>query len=150
MKSFLISILVIGSFIECNKPVKQTLEADNTQELKAEAVNIQPQEDTTIVTDIALVQSTPYLDKALQYLKKHNKYRDWDANNKKQVMVGFVGEKDGTTSYANIKKSCGVKELDEEALRIVRELKYDEPGTDPDGNPIRVGNMVIMIDFPAK
>lgn len=154
-KSFrLLLLLVLLSstiMIGCNNSQKQVLKIEDvqSQQVVSKPSTISLPEDT-IYTDIRDVHNTAYLKDPKAYFRAHNKYAHWDKNDKRQVIVGFVTEKDGSTSHVEIKKSCDVDKLDKEALRLVKELRHDEPAKDINGNPIRVGNMVILIFFPAQ
>lgn len=106
--------------------------------------------DTAIVSDIEKLATTPYLDNPRKYFRENNRYSNWDKQDKKEVILGFVTEKDGTNSYVIIKKTSGIKELDDEAIRLVEQMKYDKPATDLDGKPVRIGNMAICVYFPPQ
>lgn len=84
-----------------------------------------------------------------EYFRKNNKYKDWDANNPKQVLLEYIVEKNGTASNVEVKKSSGIKKLDDEALRLIKEAKY-LPGTNQKGELVRCGNTVITVYFPTK
>lgn len=112
--------------------------------------------------------ASPYsaeLPDAINYFRTHNKYKDWDPKKGKRVLVHGIAEKDGTISGVGIsygwdldpqsgamknkgKGTCGLKELDEEALRLIRQAKLS-PGMSDQGVPVR-SNFVVIVDFPPK
>jgi Ca-activated chloride channel family protein len=61
-------------------------------------------------------------------LEKDKRYR---------VIISFVIEVDGSISNANIARSCGIKECDEEALRVIRLMPKWKPGSQK-GKLVRV------------
>ncbi|GHV53726.1 hypothetical protein FACS1894181_17640 [Bacteroidia bacterium] len=103
--------------------------------------------------DQKYVRSMPQWDgplsKLLTWFKENNKYKNWDKNDPKRVSIGFIVEKSGETSRIRVQNSSGNEALDEEAIRLVKEIKYI-PGTNLQGKPIRCGEMMIMIEFPPK
>lgn len=109
--------------------------------------------------------NTAVLPDALNYFRTNNRYKDWAPAKGKRIMIGAVAEKDGTATDVKVlhawdynpqtgemqNKSdgtCGIKELDEEAVRLIREAEY-LPGKTKDGALIR-SKFVIMVDFPPK
>ena len=112
--------------------------------------------------------ASPYsaeLPDAINYFRTHNKYKDWDPKKGKRVLVHGIAEKDGTISGVGIsygwdldpqsgamknkgKGTCGLKELDEEALKLIRQAKLS-PGMSDQGVPVR-SNFVVIVDFPPK
>ncbi|MGE0635557.1 MAG: energy transducer TonB [Bacteroidia bacterium] len=60
--------------------------------------------------------------------------RDNDIEGK--VFILFIVERDGTTSNHTVKRSV-YKELDEEALRVAKLLRFEKPGYQ-NGKPVRV------------
>ena len=112
--------------------------------------------------------ASPYsaeLPDAINYFRTHNKYKDWDPKKGKRVLVHGIAEKDGTISGVGIsygwdldpqsgamknkgKGTCGLKELDEEALRLIRQAKLS-PGMSDQGVSVR-SNFVVIVDFPPK
>lgn len=119
---------------------------------KPEVENISEKEDTMIYyfSDQKKIHNTPYFENYTEYCRVNNKYKDWDKSDKRETIVGFVVEKDGTTSYVKVMKSSGIEMLDNEAIRLAKQMKHGKPGTDLKGNPIRVGDMTVKIFFPSK
>ncbi len=115
-------------------------------------------------TDADSIWSMPYhtadIPGWLSYNRKNNKYKDWDKTDGKAVLLKILVEKDGTPSDIRIigggnsdltnksKTGCGIKELDEEALRLVREAQFT-PGTDKEKNPVR-SYTAVFVYFPPK
>ncbi|GHT58765.1 hypothetical protein AGMMS50239_03960 [Bacteroidia bacterium] len=74
-------------------------------------------EDTTVY-DGPMLDSTAALPDAIYYFIKNNKYKDWDKNDKRRVMITGIVEKDGTITNVSIVSSSKVDKLDKEALRF--------------------------------
>ena len=111
---------------------------------------------------------SPYsaiLPDAIDYFRTYNKYKDWDSKKGKRVLVRGIAEKDGTITGVGIsygwdldpqsgamknksEGTCGLKELDEEALRLIRQAKL-LPGMTDKKIPVR-SKFVIVVDFPPK
>ena len=119
-----------------NKEISEILSADDDDKIYGK-------------DDVDLISKIPQLENALDYFMANNKYKDWDPDNKKEVGLGYVVEKNGKSSDVKIVKSCGVEELDNEALRLIKEAKFS-PGINIKGERIRCGNMGIMVYFPPK
>jgi Ca-activated chloride channel family protein len=71
-----------------------------------------------------------------------------DTNKNYRVIIAFVVETDGSISNVKITRSCGVKECDKEALRIVKLMPKWKPGKQK-GKPVRVA-FQMPITFTAK
>jgi TonB family protein len=124
----------------------------NKNSSKPGVENISEKEDTLIYyfSDQKKIHNTPYFENYTEYCRDNNKYKNWDKNDKRETIVGFVVEKDGTTSYVKVIKSSGIEMLDNEAIRLAKQMKHSKPGTDLKGNPIRVGDMTVKVFFPSK
>jgi TonB family protein len=103
--------------------------------------------------DMKQIRKTPQWgdvpNEPLTWFMANNKYKDWDKNDPKRVMVDFIVEKSGKTSNVTIVESSGIEALDKEAIRLVEKLKF-KPGIDLKGNPVRCGDMKIDVFFPPK
>lgn len=99
--------------------------------------------------DLHEMKETPILNDANQYFRNNNRYKDWDINDKREVVLEYIVEKDGTTSNIIIKKSSNNEDLDKEAVRLIKKAKH-LPGTNLKGEYIRCGNTIITIYFPPK
>lgn len=116
-------------------------------------------------TICSLPFNTAILPDALNYFRINNRYKDWSPDKGKRIMIGAVAEKNGkatdvkvvcswdynpgTESMKNkMDGTSGIKELDEEALRLIREATL-LPGKTKEGTPVR-SKFVIMVDFPPK
>ena len=95
------------------------------------------------------IKETPTLKEAKQYFRNNNRYKDWDINDKREVVLEFVVEKDGIASNIKIHKSSNNTDLDREAIRLIKEAEYS-PGTNLQGEYIRCGNTIITVFFPPK
>jgi len=98
--------------------------------------------------DLRLMRSTPYLHRAKEYFMQHNKYKEWNSADEKRVMIGCVVEKNGDKTDLTVRQSCGVEELDNEALRLIREADVS-PGTNLEGKPVRA-DFIIPVFFPPQ
>jgi len=101
--------------------------------------------DTTIYD---IPTNTAQLPDDITYFKQNNKYKDWDKNNSKVVILQGIVEKDGTISRVRILRSSNEKKLDEEALRLIKSAQYI-PGKNAKGEDVR-SKFSILVHFPAK
>jgi hypothetical protein len=96
--------------------------------------------------DMKQIKSTPHLPDANEYFRKNNRYADWDINDKRDVVIRGICEKDGTLSAIEVRKRSGVKELDDEAVRLMEDVILD-PGISIKGKPLRC-EFSIGLFFP--
>lgn len=139
-----------------NKPLKK-----ETVEVPTPQAGLSPEADSVW----SIPHNTAYLKEWKTYFRTNNKYKDWDPDNGKVIAVTAVIEKDGSATdvrfawaadldtrkrtFANrINNSNGIQELEEEALRLIREAKID-PGKDKEGNPVRC-KWIITVEFPPR
>ena len=101
--------------------------------------------DTTIYD---MPAGTAELLDPINYFRQNNKFKDWDKNNPQRVALQGVVEIDGTINGVRIVRSSNVKELDDEALRLIQSAKY-LPGKNEKGENVRTKYSVI-VDFPAR
>lgn len=100
--------------------------------------------------DLKEIKETPvFKETPTQYFRNNNRYKDWNINDKKEVVLEYIVEKDGTASNIKIRKSSNNTDLDEEAIRLIKEAKH-LPGTNLQGEYIRCGNTIITVFFPPK
>jgi TonB family protein len=96
----------------------------------------------------------------VNYLRNNNKFKDWDKNKKTHVTIQGVVEKNGTiTNVKILRSSNGLitnsgmvrssedKQLDDEALRLVKSAKY-RPATLKNEDVRSL--FTTVVDFPAK
>ena len=102
-------------------------------------------EDTTIYETPA---GTAELQDAITYFRQNNKFKDWDKNNPKKTYIQGIVEKDGTIRDTRIIRSSKIKELDDEAIRLIKSAKYT-PGKNKKGEAVR-SIFSIAVNFPAK
>lgn len=143
MRTFwLLALSII--FLACANPKKEALEekTDTAVESVTEATKVE--EDTTICEHDC---STAHLDDAIEYFRANNKFKDWPASDKKQVVVRGIAEKDSTLSRISI-KSCGNKELDDEAIRLIKEARLS-PAQNGQGEHVR-SRYTNVVHFPPK
>lgn len=99
--------------------------------------------------DLKEIKHTAILDKAKEYFRQKNIYKDWDPKDKKETRLSFIVEKNGTTSSVEVIQSSGVEKLDREAIRLIEEAHFLH-GTNLKNEPIRCGDMEIIVYFPPK
>lgn len=102
-------------------------------------------EDTTIYKAPA---GTAELQDVISYFRQNNKYKDWDKSNPKKVYLRGIVEKDGTINSVKIIRSSEIKELDDEALRLIKAAKYSS-GKNEKGKDVR-SVFSIAVNFPAQ
>lgn len=96
--------------------------------------------------DLALLKLPQVKDPA--YFRNNSKYADRDAGDRKEVAIGHIVEKDGTTSNVTVTRSSGDAAMDSEAERLIREIVM-QPGTLlKTGQAVRCGDMQIIVYFP--
>jgi len=101
--------------------------------------------DTTIYD---IPEYTAELLDAVNYFRQNNKFKDWDKDNPQKVYLQGVVEINGTINSVRIIRPSNVKELDDEALRLIKSAKY-APGKDNAGNDIR-SKFSVIVPFPAN
>ncbi|MDR0757070.1 MAG: energy transducer TonB, partial [Tannerella sp.] len=84
------------------------------------------------------------LPDAISYFRQNNRFKDWDSSNKKVVFIQGTVEKDGSITNAVIRRSSNLKQLDDEALRLIKNAKY-RPAT-LKGQNVRC-KFSIAVDF---
>jgi TonB family protein len=100
-------------------------------------------DDTTVYNE---PDQTAMLPDAVNYFRQNNKFKDWNANDRKNVVLQGIVEKDGTITNVKILRSSKVKELDDEALRLIKSAKY-APG-EMERKAVR-SKFTIGVPFPA-
>lgn len=83
------------------------------------------------------------------YFQTNNKYKDWDSKDAKTVLIGATVDKEGKAHNVKVLKSCDVKELDEEAIRLIQEAPIS-PARNKDGKEVEQTNWGIPVYFPPK
>lgn len=139
-----------------NKPLKKEIAKVPTPQ-----TGLSPEADSVW----SMPHNTAYLKEWKTYFRTNNKYKDWDPDNGKVIAVTAIIEKDGSATdvkfawaadldtrkrtFANKRNdSSGIQELEEEALRLIRDAKID-PGKDKEGNPVRC-KWIITVEFPPR
>lgn len=138
------TFFLLAMIVACHNPKKESLPVVD------ENVENQPfrtEEDTTIYASASDVETTAILENAQAYFRMNNKYKDWDQKDKKTVIVQCVVEKDSTASNIQV-RGCGNKELDNEAIRLIKEAKITPAEK---GNRMLVRSLwTILVHFPAE
>ena len=134
-------------FEQYEKNESETIDISAANEKQAAGEN--NNEDDRIYAgwdDIKLIKSQPQIIGGFDYFRNNTKYKDWDVADKKEVKVKYIAEKDGTTSNVTIIESSGNSDLDNEAIRLIREIPLTV-GTNLNNEPIRL-EMFISVHFP--
>ena len=118
---------------------------------RKEAVKHEVKEEAKVEEEVddTELYSTPQFPNYQAYFRENNKYKDWPKDDQKMVLVGAVIEVDGTPTDVQVKKSSEVDELDQEAVRLIKNITF-VPGKNKDGKPLRVPNFIITVFFPPK
>ena len=118
---------------------------------RKEAVKHEKKEEAKVEEEVddTELYSTPQFPNYQAYFRENNKYKDWPKDDQKMVLVGAVIEVDGTPTDVQVKKSSEVDELDQEAVRLIKNITF-VPGKNKDGKPLRVPNFIITVFFPPK
>lgn len=161
--SVLVSLMLFSNCVNKTKqPQEETLWNEKVEQTKVSATDtinktkrVNTVDEDTVTYGFkelmeGKVKETPiFKDKPIEYFRKNNKYKDWDANNPKEVSLDYIVEKDGTTSNIRIIKSSGEKKLDDEAIRLIKEAPHLY-GANLKGKPIRCKDTKITVFFPPK
>jgi TonB family protein len=99
--------------------------------------------------DIREISTTAMMLNHIEYFRTNNRFADWDSNDEKRVFVLAIIEKDGTASNIKVGTSSGNEELDNEAVRLIREAEYRE-ARNLNGDIIRMGDFGIPVYFPPR
>jgi TonB family protein len=151
-KIMLTAMIVCGLTISlaCNSGNSKANATSKVEE-EAVAANVSPEinqpvavQDTTVYDAPA---GTPELVDAIAYFRQNNKFKDWDKKNSKTVILRGIVEMDSTITRVTILRPSNVKELDDEALRLIQSGKY-APGKNEKGEKVR-SKITIPVNFPA-
>ena len=91
---------------------------------KKEETITEEDDPNRIYTGFGVFSHIPLLKGGLDYFRKNNRYNDWDSKNPKETLIEYVVEKNGKASHVSIKESSGNAELDQEAIRLIKEAEY--------------------------
>lgn len=116
---------------------------------KKEETITEEDDPNRIYTGFGVFSHIPLLKGGLDYFRKNNRYNDWDSKNPKETLIEYVVEKNGKTSHVSIKESSGNAELDQEAIRLIKEAEYTVAKL-KNGKEARAGGMMINVTFPTK
>ncbi|MDR1258847.1 MAG: 6-bladed beta-propeller [Tannerellaceae bacterium] len=83
-----------------------------------------------------------------EYFRTNNLYKDWDSNDKKEVTVVLIIEKDGSASNVRAVTPSGVEKLDNEAIRLIQNMKF-VPTVTLKGKPVR-SRYFMPVYFPPQ
>lgn len=93
---------------------------------------------------------TAYLENWESYFRTNNKYKDWDSKDAKMTMITATIDKYGKPHDVKVLRSCNVKKLDEEAIRLIREATTISPAKTEQREDIEMKKWVIPVYFPPK
>lgn len=116
---------------------------------KKEETITEEDDPNRIYTGFGVFSHIPLLKGGLDYFRKNNRYNDWDSKNPKKTLIEYVVEKNGKASHVSIKESSGNAELDQEAIRLIKEAEYTVAKL-KNGKEARAGGMMINVTFPTK
>ena len=116
---------------------------------KKEETITEEDDSNRIYTGFGVFSHIPLLKGGLDYFRKNNRYNDWDSKNPKETLIEYVVEKNGKASHVSIKESSGNAELDQEAIRLIKEAEYTVAKL-INGKEARAGGMMINVTFPTK
>lgn len=116
---------------------------------KKEETITEEDDPNRIYTGFGVFSHIPLLKGGLDYFRKNNRYNDWDSKNPKETLIEYVVEKNGKASHVSIKESSGNAELDQEAIRLIKEAEYTVAKL-KNGKKARAGGMMINVTFPTK
>lgn len=116
---------------------------------KKEETITEEDDPNRIYTGFGVLSHIPLLKGGLDYFRKNNRYNDWDSKNPKETLIEYVVEKNGKASHVSIKESSGNAELDQEAIRLIKEAEYTVAKL-KNGKEARAGGMMINVTFPTK
>lgn len=164
-KSYILPTLLIAlTIIACSGNKKDKLITKvNAEELVPTSDIDDKNQKTEVYQDTTIYNTPPttaLLENASAYFRTNNKYKDWNKNDERKILLKAIIEKDGTPtnlhivggwnnkSDERIEGTCGNKELDEEALRLIRNAKIS-PATNESEEAVR-SNWIILVHFPPK
>lgn len=116
---------------------------------KKEETITEEDDPNRIYTGFGVFSHIPLLKGGLDYFRKNNRYNDWDSKKPKETLIEYVVEKNGKASHVSIKESSGNAELDQEAIRLIKEAEYTVAKL-KNGKEARAGGMMINVTFPTK
>ena len=116
---------------------------------KKEETITEEDDPNRIYTGFGVFSHIPLLKGGLDYFRKNNRYNDWDSKNPKETLIEYVVDKNGKASHVSIKESSGNAELDQEAIRLIKEAEYTVAKL-KNGKEARAGGMMINVTFPTK
>ena len=116
---------------------------------KKEETITEEDDPNRIYTGFGVFSHIPLLKGGLDYFRKNNRYNDWDSKNPKETLIEYVVEKNGKASHVSIKESSGNAELDQEAIRLIKEAEYTVAKL-KNAKEARAGGMMINVTFPTK
>lgn len=116
---------------------------------KKEETITEEDDPNRIYTGFGVFSHIPLLKGGLDYFRKNNRYNDWDSKNPKETLIEYVVEKNGKASHVSIKENSGNAELDQEAIRLIKEAEYTVAKL-KNGKEARAGGMMINVTFPTK
>ena len=132
-------LLIVNARVSAQqmKKTDQTVYEINTSEITD--IKVKQMDNDSIYNTVEVMPEFPGgMDQMAKYLSENIKYPEGakDKGVSGRVFIGFVIEKDGSVSNAEVMKGIGGG-CDEEALRVVKAMPNWKPGT-MKGKPVRV------------
>lgn len=127
-----------------NQPKETSLWNDTVTQIQTQDKIVADNGDTTVYQNPHI---HPQTEDLTIYFKQNNKFKNWDKNDKKNVRIYGIVEKNGKFSVETIKGDAP-QELIDEAVRLVKGIKIN-PAKDEYGNTVR-SNWFFGVDFPPE
>ncbi|MDR2148315.1 MAG: energy transducer TonB [Tannerella sp.] len=151
-KIMLTAMIVWGLTVSsaCNSGNGKANATAEVKESVASDLTLSEMNESTVAGDTTVYDApagTPELLNAIEYFRQNNQFKDWDKKNAKNVILQGIVEMDSTITRVKILRPSNVKELDDEALRLIQSGKY-APGKNEQGKDVR-SKITISVNFPA-
>lgn len=105
------------------------------------------QDNDTIIYEVPVVPAA--LENAVAYFRTNNKYKNWNKDDKKLVILKCIAEKDGSISSVRVlRDGSGNSNLDNEAIRLIKQAKLT-PARDAKDVAVR-SLWTTVVRFPPE
>lgn len=140
------------SIIVENNKMKDFVESDHSEKsttfisYKATPQRTTEDNDTTIYE---MPVTTAVLENAVDYFRTNNKYKNWNKDDKKLIILKCIAEKDGLVSNIKVLRGgSGNTDLDYEAIRLIKQAKLS-PARNEKNEVVR-SFWAIAVHFPPE
>lgn len=140
------------SLIKENNRMNDAEESDHSEKSKTlvsdKAISQKiTQDNDTIIYEAPMVSAA--LENAIDYFRTNNKYKNWNKNDEKLVILKCIAEKNGSISNVRIlRDGSGNSDLDNEAIRLIKQAKLT-PARDAKDVAVR-SLWTIAVHFPPE